>query len=62
MKKIMDILRGIVFLIAGALLLLTPYAKVKAIFPNAPAPIIVKIMGGIVLLCGILIAVLYAIA
>lgn len=58
MRNIINILKCVLFLGAGILLLLAPYSKVKMIFPNAPSAVVVKVMGGIVLLCGLVILLL----
>lgn len=49
-------IRGILFIIIGIILIIIPYAKFKEIFPKAPGPAIVKILGGVIVFCGIIIA------
>lgn len=56
MPSIGVLLRTILFLVLGLGLLFVPYEKFQTWFPNAPRPGIVKIIGVVVLLCGILLA------
>lgn len=60
MKNVFNVIRCIVLLGAGVLILLAPYEKIKLIFPNAPSPAIVKIMGVIAILCGIVITIMFS--
>ena len=55
------IIRAILFLGAGAGLLLVPYEKFQSWFPKAPGPAAVKIAGVLVLLCGIAVLALSAV-
>lgn len=60
MKNIINMIKCFIFLGAGLLLLFVPYNKIQSVFPKAPAPIVVKVMGVIVLICGVVIALMYA--
>ncbi len=55
------IIRAILFLGAGAGLLLVPYEKFQSWFPKAPGPAAVKTAGVLVLLCGIAVLALSAV-
>lgn len=55
MRKIFNIVKGILFLILGIILVITPYSQFKELFPAAPASIIIKILGVVIVLCGIII-------
>lgn len=59
--SIFNIIRAILFLGAGAGLLLVPYEKFQSWFPKAPGPAAVKIAGVPVLLCGIAVLALSAV-
>lgn len=60
MGNIVNLIKCVLFLAAGLLLLLVPHKKFKEIFPKAPAAAVVKVGGVIVILCGIVMAVVYA--
>ena len=60
MKNIINIIKCFIFLGAGFLLLFVPYNKIQSEFPKAPTPIVVKVTGVIVLICGIVIALMYS--
>ena len=55
MKTFLNLLRGAVLLAAGLFLLLVPYAKFQGIFPKAPAPAVVRVLGAVVVFCGVLV-------
>lgn len=55
MKQIFNSLKGILFLILGIILILIPYSRFKELFPAAPAPLIIRILGVVIVLCGIII-------
>lgn len=55
MKKIFNILKGMLFLLLGIILMLVPYSRFKELFPEAPTPFIIKILGAVIVLCGIII-------
>lgn len=55
MSFIFNVLKVILFLGAGIGLLIVPYEQFHSWFPNAPGPAIVKVIGALVLLCGIVI-------
>ncbi|MDE6220892.1 MAG: hypothetical protein K2G51_10785 [Lachnospiraceae bacterium] len=55
MKSIFNCLKGVLFLLFGAALLIIPYSRFKEIFPAAPAPLWVRILGVVIVLCGIVI-------
>lgn len=52
MKRIFNILKGLLFIFLGVILILTPYSRFKETFPGAPAPLLIKVLGGIIVLCG----------
>ena len=58
MKNIINLIKCIIFLGAGIAILLLPYDKFKAVFPNAPSPVVVKVMGFVILLCALVIVIL----
>lgn len=58
MKLAIDIIKCILFLGIGLYLMLGSYDTFKEIFPKAPAPIVIKVIGGVITLCGIIILVL----
>ena len=60
MKNIINIIKCFIFLGAGFLLLFVQYNKIQSAFPKAPTPIVVKVTGVIVLICGIVIALMYS--
>ena len=60
MKNIINIIKCFIFLGAGFLLLFVPYNKIQSAFHKAPTPIVVKVTGVIVLICGIVIALMYS--
>lgn len=51
----MNIIRSILFLGIGAGLLFVPYERFKSWFPKAPGAVAVKILGAVILLCGLVI-------
>lgn len=55
MRTIFNILKGLLLLAAGLYLLLVPYDRFKSYFPNALSPAIIKISGGVIVFCGIII-------
>ena len=55
MKQIFNCLKGVLFLLLGIVLLFIPYSQFKEFFPAAPAPLVVRILGVIIVLCGIII-------
>ena len=55
MGNIFNIIKGILFLIVGIILVIVPYPKFKELFPAAPAPIVIKILGAVIVFCGIVI-------
>lgn len=55
MKQIFNCLKGVLFLLFGIALLLIPYSQFKELFPAAPAPLIIRILGIVIMLCGIVI-------
>lgn len=55
MRLFINLIKVILFLCAGAGLLFIPYERFKLWFPQAPGPAVIKILGGIVLLCGFII-------
>lgn len=58
MDMIFNMIEGIVLLGAGGFLLFVPYEKFKKLFPKAPSPVVVKIFGVFIAICGILVAIL----
>lgn len=59
MRNLINLIKCVLFLGAGLLIIFFPYDKFKAIFPNAPSPVVVKVMGIIILLCGAFIVLLF---
>lgn len=57
MHFFINLIKVILFLGAGAGLVLVPYEQFKSWFPKAPGPMAVKIVGVVVLLCGLIILV-----
>lgn len=55
MKQIFNYLKGVLFILLGGVLLFIPYSLFKEFFPAAPAPLVVKILGVVIMLCGIVI-------
>ncbi len=55
MRTIFNILKCLLLLAAGLYLLLVPYDQLKGYFPNALSPVMIKISGGVIVLCGIII-------
>jgi len=55
MNKIFNILKATIFLLIGIALLFIPYSRFKELFPAAPAPIVIRILGVVIALCGIII-------
>ncbi len=55
MRLLFNCLKGALFLLLGFVLLLIPYSRFKEIFPAAPAPLLVKILGVVIVLCGVVI-------
>jgi len=55
MRTIINIIKCLLFLAAGLYLLLVPYDKFKSYFPNALSPVMIKVSGGVIVLCGIII-------
>lgn len=51
-------LYGIIFLALGGFFLAAPYEKIKATFPKAKSPKVIKVVGGIIFILGILILLL----
>ncbi|MFW5672113.1 MAG: hypothetical protein ACOCM8_07480 [Acetivibrio ethanolgignens] len=51
-KGFVNLIKVILFLCAGAGLLFVPYERLKSWFPRVPKPVVIKILGVIVLLCG----------
>ena len=60
MKNIIKIIKCFIFLGEGFMLLFVPYNKIQSAFTKAPTPIVVKVTGVIVLICGIVIALMYS--
>lgn len=52
MKQMFNYIKGVLFLLLGIALLLLPYSRFKEFFPAAPAPMVVKILGVVIVLCG----------
>lgn len=52
MKQMFNYLKGILFVLLGIALLLLPYSRFKEFFSAAPAPMVVKILGVVIMLCG----------
>lgn len=48
-----NIIRSVIFIVAGIVMLLLPYEKFKAVFPKAASPVFVKVLGGFLILGGI---------
>ena len=55
MKGIFDYIKGILFLLLGIALVFVPYSKFKDLFPAAPSSVVVKIIGIVIILCGVII-------
>lgn len=53
MSDFFDCIYGIVIAIAGLFFVVTPYEKLKEKFPKAPSSGVVKVLGVVVLICGI---------
>ena len=60
MKNIINIIKCFIFLGAGFLLLFVPYNKNPIGVSQGTSPIVVKVIGVIVLICGIVIALMYS--
>lgn len=52
-ETILDSIYGIILTAAGLLFLLLPHDKITKIFPKAPSGPVLKILGAIIVLCGI---------
>ena len=52
---IFDCIKGILFLLLGIALVFVPYSKFKDLFPAAPPSAVVKIIGVVIMLCGVII-------
>ncbi len=53
MKRVFNSIKGILFLLLGIILVLIPYSQFKELFSAAPAPIVIRILGAVIILCGI---------
>ncbi len=54
MTGIFNFIKGILFLLLGVAVVFVPYSKFKNLFPAAPPPAVVKILGVVVILCGVI--------
>lgn len=57
-KMIQQVIMGVLFIGAGLFALLEPYDKFCEIFPKAPAKRAVRVLGAVVVVCGIIIIIL----
>ena len=55
MKQMFNCLKGALFLILGVALLIIPYSQFKEYYPAAPTPLVVRILGVVIVLCGVVI-------
>lgn len=50
---ILDGIYGICITVLGLIIMITPYEKFKEAVPKAPSKTVVKVLGAVVVLCGI---------